>query len=285
VRIKKRREMMRKALFVFIFALLLATATSVFAQQDSKGCKDHPLFTRMPGHWIYDCQQIQFDAHTFDVGLGKTSEVEGQVWKIAYYPKNDLTSRPSELQIIRNFENAIQKLGGTVVFSKKGKSTLKLTRDGKETWIEVRTEFTGKHWLFILQKEAMAQDVVTNAAAFGNDLRSTGHAAVYGITFDTDSAVIKAASSQAIGEIAKLLKADSGLKIFVVGHTDNTGSVDHNIKLSQDRAQSVMQALMHDHGIAAARLRSFGNGPFAPVASNDTEDGKARNRRVELVKQ
>jgi hypothetical protein len=75
------------------------------------------------------------------------------------------------------------------------------------------------------------------------------------------------------------------LKIFVVGHCDNTGSVDHNLKLSQDRAQSVMQALIRDHGIASARLRACGCGLYAPVASNDAEDGRAKNRRVELVKQ
>ena len=111
------------------------------------------------------------------------------------------------------------------------------------------------------------------------------HAAVYGITFDTDTATIKAESAQALGEIGKLLQGDPALKVFVVGHTDGTGSVDHNLKLSQDRAQAVTQALTKDYGIAQARLRSFGCGPFAPVASNDTEEGRAKNRRVELVKQ
>ena len=209
--------------------------------------------------------------------------MEGQSWRSLYYPQADLASKPSELQIIRNFENAIQKLGGKIVFSEKSLSTL--TQDGKELWIEVTAEFTGKYGLRIVQKEAMKQDIVADAAAFSNDIRATGHAAVYGIYFDTDRATIKPESAQAIGEIAKLLQADAGLKIFVVGHTDATGSVDDNLKLSQDRAQAVMQALTRDHGIAAARLRAFGCGPFAPVASNDTEDGKAKNRRVELVKQ
>lgn len=211
--------------------------------------------------------------------------MEGQFWQLSYYPQADLKEKPSELQITRNFENAVQKLGGKVVFSRKGLSTLVLTQGEKEFWIEVTAEFTGKHVLRIVQRGAMQQDIVANAAAFSNDIRATGHAAVYGITFDTDSATIKPESAQAIGEIAKLLKGDPALKIFVVGHTDATGSVDHNLKLSQDRAQAVLQALVRDHGVAAARLRSFGCGPFAPVASNDSEDGKAKNRRVELVKQ
>lgn len=70
-----------------------------------------------------------------------------------------------------------------------------------------------------------------------------------------------------------------------MGHTDNVGTVEHNLKLSPDRAQAVLQALVRDHGVAAARLRAHGCGPFAPVASNAAEDGRARNRRVELVAQ
>ena len=89
----------------------------------------------------------------------------------------------------------------------------------------------------------------------------------------------------AAGPIANLLKADTGLKIFVVGHTDNTESVERNLRLSQKRGQAVMQALNRDHGIAAARLSAYGCGPYAPVASNDSEEGRAKNRRVELAKQ
>ena len=81
------------------------------------------------------------------------------------------------------------------------------------------------------------------------------------------------------------MKSETALKVFVVGHTDNVGGLEGNMKLSQDRADAVVQALVHDHGIAASRLKSFGAGPYAPVASNDTEDGRAKNRRVELVKQ
>jgi outer membrane protein OmpA-like peptidoglycan-associated protein len=276
-----------KKVTVYLFAALaLLVAGGLAAQQkDNLKCKDHPLFTRMPGYWIHSCDDKQFDAHDFVVGKGQKEHVEGHLWRISYYPQNDLPSKPSELQIQRNFENAVQKLGGKVVWSEKGRSTLKLDKDGKELWIEVTAEFTGKHGLRIVQREGMTQEIVANAQVFQNEIRAAGHAAVYGITFDTDSANIKPESAVAVGEIAKLLKTDAGLKIFVVGHTDNTGSVDHNLKLSQDRAQAVLQALARDHGIAPARLKSHGCGPFAPVASNDTEDGRAKNRRVELVKQ
>jgi len=277
---------MKKSLIVLMTAVILLLAASAFAQQkDQAGCKDHPLFTRMPGYWIYNCKQKQFDAHEFFVGQGKKSSVEGQLWNITYYPNRDLTSVPSEIQILRNFENAVQKLGGTVVWSQKGRDTLKLVKDGKEVWVEVWAEFTGKYGLFIVQKEEMAQDVTANAEVFSNDIRATGHAAVYGVYFDTGKSTIKPESAQAIGEIAKLLKADQGLKVFVVGHTDNVGGVDSNIKLSQDRAEAVLQTLIREHGIAPDRLKAHGCGQFAPVASNDTEEGRAKNRRVELVKQ
>jgi OOP family OmpA-OmpF porin len=73
--------------------------------------------------------------------------------------------------------------------------------------------------------------------------------------------------------------------VYVVGHTDNVGTLDGNMRLSQERAEAVVQALIRTHGIAAARLKSFGIGPYSPVASNDAEAARAKNRRVELVKQ
>lgn len=106
-----------------------------------------------------------------------------------------------------------------------------------------------------------------------------------GIYFDTASATLKAESAAAIQEIAKMLKTEPALKVYIVGHTDAVGNADSNLKLSRDRAESVIHALVTTHGIQAARLRSFGNGPFAPVASNTSEDGRALNRRVELVLQ
>ena len=271
---------------ILLSGLLVLLALPLAAQQkDDPSCKDHPFFTRMPNSWIHGCKQKEFDAYAFQLGKGKTERVEGKYWEVHYYPQASVKEKPSELQILRNFENAVLKQGGTVVSTEKSRETFRLTKDGKEAWIEVWAEFTGKYGFRIVEKQAMVQDIVANAEAFSSDIRTTGHVAVYGIYFDTSKSDIKAESAQAIGEIAKLLKADAGLKVFVVGHTDSTGVVDSNLKLSQARAEAVVQALVREHGIAAARLRGFGVGPFAPVASNDTEEGKAKNRRVELVKQ
>ena len=129
----------------------------------------------------------------------------------------------------------------------------------------------------------MKQEVAIDAAAMASDIADTGSVAIYGINFDTASSVIKPESEPAIDEIAKLLTNNPTLKVYIVGHTDMVGDAASNVRLSQARAQSVISDLVSKHGIAAARLLAFGNGPYAPVATNKTDDGRAKNRRVELV--
>jgi OOP family OmpA-OmpF porin len=274
-----------KAIMPTLMILLCISLPSIAQQKDERNCQDHPLFTRMPDSWIHHCSEREFDSYKFTTGQKAFEYVEGHLWKIGYYPQSSVKSKPSELQILRNYENAVKKLGGKILYSEKTKETLLLSKDGKEVWIEVTAEFTGKYGLTILERKAMVQDIVANADAFWNDLQMTGHTAVYGIFFDTGKSDIKPESQQAIGEIAKVLKKDASLKLYVVGHTDNVGTLEGNLLLSSDRAEAVIRVLASDFGISRGRLASFGNGPFAPVASNDTEEGRSKNRRVELVKQ
>jgi outer membrane protein OmpA-like peptidoglycan-associated protein len=272
--------------YMFIALIALSCALPIHAQQkDDPACKDHPLFSRMPDSWIHNCDLKEFNVYDFKIGQAKTEKVEGKYWKINYYPQAAAKTKPSELQILRNFENAVSSLGGTVLYKEKSRETFRLAKDGKEVFVEVWAEYTGKYGLVIVEKASMAQDIVANADALLNNLRTTGHVAVNGIYFDTGRSEIRPESEKAVGEIAKLLKGDPGLQVYVVGHTDNIGPLDANMKLSQGRADAVVQALVRTHGIPASRLKSFGNGPFAPVATNATEDGRAQNRRVELVKQ
>jgi OOP family OmpA-OmpF porin len=277
---------MKKTLIILLGAAVLLSAAGAFAGQDMAGCKDHPLFpTRMPDYRLSDCKVEDFGMYEFSATKGPKTPVEGKFTFIAYTYTGPRNNEPSGLAVVRNYENAIKKVGGTILQSDPQRWVNgKIIQDGREIWVQV-DKGNGKIWLRIVEKKEMEQFITADAAAFGNDIRATGHAAVYGINFDTGKSIIKPESAQAIGEIAKLLKADPGLKIHVVGHTDNVGDVAGNIKLSQDRAEAVLQALVRDHGIAAARLRSYGCGQFAPVASNDSEEGRAKNRRVELVKQ
>lgn len=138
----------------------------------------------------------------------------------------------------------------------------------------------------LVEKKSMQTDQVTvDSNAIGKAMAAQGRIALYGITFDTDSAVIRPESKATLDEMAKYLKANTTTKIHVVGHTDNTGSLAHNDSLSQQRAESVVASLVKDHGIAPQRLSAKGLASYAPVASNQAEAGRARNRRVELVEQ
>ncbi|MGB4703807.1 MAG: OmpA family protein [Candidatus Saccharicenans sp.] len=129
----------------------------------------------------------------------------------------------------------------------------------------------------------MVQEVVADAKSLFNDIQLTGHASVYGIYFDFDRADLKPESEPAIKEIARLLQENKGLKLYVVGHTDMVGDLEYNLNLSRARAEAVIKELTTRYGISADRLKPYGLGPLAPVASNRTDDGRARNRRVELV--
>jgi len=137
----------------------------------------------------------------------------------------------------------------------------------------------------IVVEQAMTQEVVANAAALSGGLAGNGHVIVNGILFDTGKADVKPESDPALQEVAKMLKGNPALKVYVVGHTDNVGGLAANIDLSKRRAAAVVASLTTKYGIPAAQLQPYGDGPYAPVASNDAEDGRALNRRVELVKQ
>ena len=127
--------------------------------------------------------------------------------------------------------------------------------------------------------------VVINAGKMAEDISETGHVALYGIYFDTNKASVRPESRPAIEEIAQLLNQNASLELVVVGHTDNQGALDYNMDLSDRRAKAVVDILVNDHGINQQRLLSRGAGFLSPVASNKSEAGRAKNRRVELVEQ
>ncbi|MFO8067147.1 MAG: OmpA family protein [Bacteroidales bacterium] len=141
--------------------------------------------------------------------------------------------------------------------------------------------------LQILEEKPMTTGKVKvelNAEAMAKDIEKKGSVRIYGIHFDTDKATIREESESTLKEIANLLKQQPELDIGVVGHTDATGSEEYNMDLSKRRAEAVVEFLTSELGISADRLIPRGLGPWAPVASNEDDDGRARNRRVELVK-
>jgi OmpA-OmpF porin, OOP family len=138
--------------------------------------------------------------------------------------------------------------------------------------------------LNVVDREALKEGLLTiSAEEMAKGIAATGHVAVYGLLFDFDKADIKPESAPVLEQMAKLLKQEASLNVFIVGHTDNIGTLAHNLELSERRAQAVVRALSGQHGIDPGRLTARGVGPVAPVAPNRTEEGRAKNRRVELV--
>lgn len=260
-----------------------------FAQEDAEDCKDHPMFTRMDGFYIEHCEEVKFDQVDFSDQKGERIKIEGKVDRIDYAIKKGFTP-PSGLQVVRNYENAIKKIGGATVYQ-DGKYAiwLKLDKPGKTFWIYVDSWHGGgkgeTYGLTIIEETSMQQEVVADAKSLMSDIRATGHASIYGIYFDFDKADIKQESEAALKEIAKLLQQNEALNLYVVGHTDNIGNLTYNMKLSKARADAVLNELVVKYKISSERLTAYGVGSLAPMASNKTNDGRAMNRRVELVEQ
>jgi len=278
--------MKKRILFILgfcLFTLLVAPVLSV-AQEDEPGSKDHPLLTRMPGFYISGYEYKEFDTADFKNDKGEDIKVEGHIFDI-YYQIKEGKKVPGKIQVLRNYENAIKKIGGSTVYEAGKQAWLKVEKGGKITWIYVDARTGGEYELEIVEKKAMVQEVVADAKSLAHDINSTGHASVYGIHFDFNKADVKPESEPTLKEIAKLLKQTPELNLYVVGHTDSVGEISYNMKLSQTRAEAVVKALVTKYGVAQNRLKSYGVGPLAPVSSNETEEGRALNRRVELVKE
>jgi len=258
------------------------TASPSYAQKDRQGCKDLPYLSRFPGTWINDCKHRDDDALKFPVtvnGKNQDKTVEGKVDEI-YYGYPTTASRP---QLIRNFSTALSAAGYKKVYDSGASGDSTWNKAG--LWIFVTISGAPNYELHAVQEVALTQDVVATAAELGSGVGGTGHAVVPGILFDTGKADLKPESSKALDEVAKLLTEHVDWKVYIVGHTDNVGQLGANLDLSKRRAEAVVQALVKQYHTAPARLGSFGDGPYAPVASNDNEEGRAKNRRVEIVKQ
>jgi OmpA-OmpF porin, OOP family len=293
----------------------LVTTPAMAQQQDVRGSKDHPLISRYPGSFIKEYSQKEFDEFTLPLGkltkgkFEKSQHLGGKVTRILY----QAPSGRSVLEVFSNFEGALKQAGFETLFTCAkeecgyGPVTLyggkienwsltyqpsylsaKLTRPGGDVYVSLFAGASSWQWetVYVIEMKPMEAGLVkVDAAALAGDISRTGHAAVYGIYFDTGKADVKPESDTALAEITKLLEKDPQLKLHVVGHTDTVGALPSNMDLSRRRADAVVKLLTTKYKIAAARLDSHGIGPLAPVASNESEDGRAKNRRVELVKQ
>jgi OmpA-OmpF porin, OOP family len=260
------------------------------ATPDVKGSRDHPMLTRYPDSHITEYSK-NFDQVEFVLaetnGTLQREKIEGETTRLRYF-YNNAETQPSPLQVVRNYQNAIKAIGGDVVWEKLGEygaqTTLKAVVGDKEVWVEVdATVYSGptqSYTLRVVERGAMTQ--VVSASKMLDELDSQGFIALY-INFDTNRWDLKPDAQATISEIVMMLETQPSLRLGVEGHTDNVGSAAANKTLSENRAKSVMQALIAQ-GIAADRLDAGGFGQERPLADNRTDEGRAKNRRVELVK-
>ena len=276
---------MKLAICCVSFLLLITAASGIaFGQEDVEGSKDHPMLSRMPKYQIIEYDDKDFDSYEFQIGAEKIETVEGHKTVIQYQPLEGAKAA-SGLQIRRNYANAITKSGGRVVFEDAENIILTATTSaGAEIWIHVWNtgvgDGSGGYKLTIVEREAMKQDVTANDIL--SALNQAGRITLY-INFDTGKSIIKSESETIVKQIVAMMKENPDLKISIEGHTDNVGNAAANLALSEQRAKAVMNALVAQ-GIAANRLSAVGFGQTKPATDNSTEEGRAKNRRVELVK-
>jgi OmpA-OmpF porin, OOP family len=278
--------MKKQILSAGLFIVLLS---KIIYSQDSEGCRDHPMFpNRMSNYLILECQH-NFDAVTFNLTAESAQMVtkEGTKTSIQYnFNPESGQQKPSSLQILRNYENAAKKIGASTVFLNNGEAigVFKLMKNNKEVaWMKVEcggNDNNDFYMLTILELEEMKQEITSNDIL--NALNNDGHISLY-INFETGKSDIKAESQTIIDQVNEMLTANPSLKISIEGHTDNVGTQASNKTLSENRAKAVMNSLV-SKGIEKSRLSSKGWGQDKPIADNNSEEGKAKNRRVEIVK-
>jgi OmpA-OmpF porin, OOP family len=307
---------MKTLRWIVVVLLLHVMGMAGFAQRPPD---EHPLVKMYPGSVVEGGLTSVREFDEFELIIGpiakdhkpsKTQHLEGKIFTADYRnPANR-----SVLEIYKNYEQALQKAGFQSLYACNGTEcgageqccsyhptlrdpsyvrrflAAKLSRPEGDVYVSLAvqsqdTSSTGETMLDVIEVRPMENKDLVDAAALSDSVTRTGHAAVYGIYFDTGKADVKPESEAALKEIAKLLQQNAKLKLYVVGHTDNQGTLESNMDLSRRRSAAVVQVLTAKYGIAAARLAGQGVGPLSPVAANDTEEGRAKNRRVELVKQ
>lgn len=217
-----------------------------------------------------DCADLYF-------AWGKTVDLRaGMAWSKGYIPSGDSSYPVSSALSFdgRMWTGTLTQGGRTVHALLYTSSAANAGTKLAATWLE-----------FVEPKAMPTGQVTVDAKALQGGLETDGKVALYGIYFDTGKAELRPESKAQLDEMARLLQAQAALKVYIVGHTDNQGTLESNLQLSQQRAQAVVGALAGGYKIDAKRLQARGVASLAPVAGNGEEAGRARNRRVELVAQ
>jgi outer membrane protein OmpA-like peptidoglycan-associated protein len=309
---------MKNVSAMLVFAAFLASPS--FAQ-DIDGSQDHALLGRFEGSHIVAYEALEYSDNAMLGGKSEGERFpfdlthEGAVTRIQY----TAPAGTSALQILRGFEQKLTAEGFETRFSCTNKdnnqtdwcgsanspagvwtgirgydySTNELSafyaaRENEDgaTYIQISAAQSRHEVVFasavVVENKEFVNKII-DAEAVTNELTAQGKMAFYDILFETGSAALKISSDDTLQIISSVIAASPDLKIIVVGHTDNEGALDFNIDLSRARAQAVQDRLVSNFGVAADRISAAGVAFLAPVTTNATNEGRALNRRVEIV--
>jgi outer membrane protein OmpA-like peptidoglycan-associated protein len=275
--------------FTVLFLLLVIVPTH------AAEIPEHSFIRPFPGSVLAEnmSKYANFDSYKFYVTNEQTQkreevEIKGKKWQLLYEvrtPSGERVRDISKLEFFENYKAAALERGGKVVFEDQGQMVLTIPReDGGITWCRVSGNAgLGQQELVIIDEEGFIKSLTFGPAELKEALDSEGRIILYDILFDYDQATLKQESDKQLQHIVTLLLQNPELKVEIQGHTDNEGEAEYNLNLSEKRANTVLQYLQL-FGITSERLLAKGYGESQPVSSNDTEEGRAKNRRVELLK-
>lgn len=274
-------------LFVFLILAFFFFNSNCLAQESI----EHPMVKKMPGFELVETLSKKSDFSTFEFRIKenkKTTTVEkkGRYWKLHYENrtnKGKIDKKVSKIDIMNNYRFAAKEMSGKVFYAERGKITFTLPLNGGGKLWGYVTALDGNYDLIIIEEEGFEKQLVFSADQMKRTLDSLGTISIYGINFDTAKDRLKPDAEKVLAEIVKLMLNYPELKIEIQGHTDNVASADYNLGLSNKRANTVKDYLLL-FGAEKNRMVSKGYGLTKPITTNDTEEGRALNRRVELVK-
>lgn len=274
---------------------------------------NHPAIKPYPGSVATSRKDVGHTSYALVVGVDpkaasdsevlKSLVVEGNLTRLAYENPKDRSAAEIFANYVEGltaggykilFQCAAAECGPSYASSRWGRITglryftpnmryvaARHSKDGKDIYVAVLIAPL-RHEVDVLETADMERGLVT-AKALSDGLLLNGRAVLDGLFFDTDKSTLKPESKPALDIIAKFLADNPALNVYIVGHTDRVGALNYNLALSRDRAAAVVKALTTDYKIAPARLQAHGVGPLSPDKSNASDDGRASNRRVEMV--
>ncbi len=278
-------------LFVTAAILLLSLNFQSYAQEVT----EHPMIRAFPGAVLSErhSEHLNFGEYEFRVGTPPrnytSTVVRGEFRSLRYYLYNEDGSPNrdiSQVEYFENFRKAALESGGTIKWEDRtyGLVFTIPREDGGITWCRVHTPSSAQRaTLYIIDEQPLVTTLEFTAAEMMAALDDDGRIALYGILFDFDKATLQPESANQLQDVLTLLQTNPALKLEIQGHTDSDGSASYNQQLSQRRAESVKQYLLL-FGVDESRLLAKGYGESIPLVANDSDENKAKNRRVELVK-